>query len=142
MMILGRKKEIGTIKDRDGNYTSTPKETLSVMLDAHFPKRDIDNEVELVDLGEQEANEELIDRIVTEQAIRVLFKSFKPTKSPGTDNIYPILIQKGMDSLVKPLMTLFKKSLREEKCPRRWLESRATFIQKAGKNDAQKHTEV
>ena len=132
---LGRKQEIGTIKDKDGNYTNTPKETLFVMLDAHFPKRDVENEVPLLDLGVQEDQPDLVDKIVTEQAIRASFNSFKPHKSPGTDNIAPILIQKGIDHLVKPLAHLYKKSLTKEKCPKRWLESRATFIPKVGKPD-------
>ena len=136
-MIMGRKQEIGTIKDKHGNYTTTPKETLFVMLDYHFPKRDKNNEIPLMDIGVQEDQHELVDKIVTEEAIKASFESFLPHKSPGTDNIAPILIQKGIELLKKPLASLYKKSLIKEKCPKRWLESRATFIPKVGKGDAE-----
>ena len=73
---MGKKQEIGTIKREDGTFTSTPRETLDLLLRTHFPNKennnhliaDIEqeNEAEIIndinlDLDEQEANDDNIN---------------------------------------------------------------------------------
>ena len=36
-MKLGKKEELGSMKRNDGTFTTTPEETLNVLLDTHFP---------------------------------------------------------------------------------------------------------
>ena len=49
--------------------------------------------------------------------------------------IYPCLIQKGMDSIEKIILILFKKSLYTGTIPKTWLKTRVAFIPKPGKSD-------
>ena len=129
---MGRKQDIGTIRKPDGSYTDSPEETLKVLLDIHFPDKLEEEQIpqERLPLGNLD-----IEGIVNEQSVRAAFKSFKPYKAPGTDGIFPILIQKGMDVIVDLLVKIFRKSLREGKSPKRWLESKIVFIPKPGKLD-------
>jgi len=39
--------------------------------------------------------------IVTEERVRWAISLFAPFKSPGIDNIYPALIQKGIDIILQ-----------------------------------------
>ena len=130
---MGRKQEIGTVKKPDGSFTDTPEETLQVLLDTHFPDKEEEEQLPQDNLPTE--NNLDIEGIVNEQSVRAAFRSFKPYKAPGTDGIFPILIQKGMDVIVHRLVDIFKKSLKEGRAPKRWLESKIVFIPKPGKMD-------
>lgn len=129
---MGKKQDIGTIRKPDGSYTDSPEETLQVLLETHFPDKD---EEEVIPQERLPTGNLDIEGMVNEQTVRAAFKSFKPYKAPGTDGIFPILIQKGMDVIVNKLVDIFRKSLREGKSPKRWLESKVVFIPKPGKLD-------
>jgi ribonuclease HI len=134
----GKKTEIGTVRKPNGEYTATPEETLQVLLDTHFP-----NQEEEEDGGEEDIDLERIleagnldiDSIVNTQSVRACFKSFQPFKAPGPDGIYPALLQKGSDIISEKVIKIYKKSLKEGKIPKKWLESRVVFIPKPGKMD-------
>ena len=130
---MGKKQDIGTIKKPDGSFTETPEETLQVLLATHFP--DKTEEEQLPQERQQDVGNLDIDSIVNEQSVRAAFKSFQPYKAPGTDGIFPVLIQKGMDVIIHKLIEIFKKSLKEGKSPKKWLESKVVFIPKPGKMD-------
>ena len=136
-MSEGNRQHIGTVKDKQGNYTTIPEETLKVLFDEHFPSRDPFNEVETpeLDIHIARGNIELIDSIVSKQAIRTAFKTFDPVKSPGMDAIYPILVQVGIEELITPLEVIYRRCLKEEKIPKIWEESRVAFIPKPGKTN-------
>ena len=129
---MGKKQDIGTIRKPDGSYKDLPEETLQVLLDTHFPDKD---ETEVIPQERLPTGNLNIEGMVNEQTVRAAFRSFKPYKAPGTDGIFPILIQKGMDVIVNKLVNIFRKGLREGKSPKRWLESKVVFIPKPGKLD-------
>ena len=131
---MGRKQELGTVRDLSGKFTTTPEQTLKVLLDTHFPSKDI-AETENFEVNYGINVDVNLESIVNEQSVRTAFRSFKPFKAPGTDGIFPILIQKGMDTLIDIIIKLYIQCLTEEKTPRRWLEARVVFIPKAGKTD-------
>ena len=130
---MGKRQEIGTVRKPDGTFTDSPEETLQVLLDTHFPDKTEDEPLpqeRVPDEGNLDINS-----IVNEQSVRAAFRSFQPYKAPGTDGIFPILIQKGMDVIVDKLIVIFRKSLITGKIPKRWLESKIVFIPKPGKLD-------
>ena len=61
-------------------------------------------------------------------------KSFYPFKSPGPDGIYPVLLQKGEQPIIWPLVRLARASLTLGYVPKAWRGTRVIFILKAGKN--------
>ena len=73
---------------------------------------------------------------IHEESVKAAICSFKPYKSPGRDGIYPVLLQKGINSLKKILVTLYRKSITEGVIPSSWMKSRIAFIPKPGKSDA------
>ena len=61
IMKMGKKQEIGTIKREDGTFTSTPRETLDLLLRTHFPNKENNNHL-IADM-EQENEAEIINDI-------------------------------------------------------------------------------
>lgn len=51
----------------------------------------------------------LAKKVVYPSGVKWTIKSFYPYKVPGTDGIYPILLQEGFSHLLEPLL----KSLRQ-----------------------------
>ena len=132
IMKTGNKEEIGSLKDNEGNYTTTPEQTLQVLLDAHFPNND-----DIPDAPKTDTNTGIynfdIYKSITEESVRASIDSFKPYKSPGIDGIYPALLQQGMDFLVKYLVEIYRDCIQQGKSPARWLETKIVFIPKPGK---------
>ena len=134
VMKTGKKEELGSMKRNDGTFTTTPEETLNVLLDTHFPncEEEQQHQGRNWDINLDEVD---INQVVNEQSVRAAFSSFKPYKSPGLDNIYPALIQQGIDYLVSSIVHMYRECLTQGKSPKRWLESKVTFIPKPGKQD-------
>lgn len=66
-----------------------------------------------------------------ERAKQVIF-TFKPFKSPGTDGIYPIFLQKTFNIHAEVLCKLFETSLLTGFIPNAWRRSNVIFIPKMG----------
>ena len=104
---IGKKQEIGTVRKDDGEYTTNTEDTLKVLLDKHFPDKEIEDEREpRVYQGNLTTNE--INDIINIEAVRTAFKGFKPLKAPGLDGIYPILIQKAMDIIENDILFIYR----------------------------------
>jgi len=58
-----------------------------------------------------------------------------PFKSPGTDGIFPVLLQKGIQHLVYPLQSIYRASLLWGYIPKAWRTAQVAFIPKPGKLD-------
>ena len=50
--------------------------------------------------------------MINNTTVREAIKKFSPYKSPGTDEIYPALLQKGIDLLLPYLVKIFRLSLK------------------------------
>ena len=66
--------------------------------------------------------------------VRWALKSFNPFKSSGPDGIYPVLLQRAGDLIIRPLVRLARASLTLGYAPKAWRGTRVIFIPKAGKN--------
>jgi len=71
--------------------------------------------------------------VVYHGGVEWAIKSLKPYKAPGTDGIYPILIQKGLDILLSPLTKAFRASIALKYVPQAWGATKVLFIPKPGR---------
>lgn len=120
------------------SYAKSEDEALRVLMSAHFP----DCKFEQVSrLSESITMEELHDRhivndfAVTAEKIHHAISGFSLFKSPGTDGIIPVMLQKGAAVLVPHLTILFQACLQQSVIPSKWQEVRVTFIPKPGRHD-------
>jgi hypothetical protein len=132
-------KKIGTLKRKDGSFTSSSEENNLELLTTHFPECEIlDDEINIEDADfdndfNSEADKVYIDNITSMEKILWAVNSFSPYKSAGEDKIFPALMQKAMDILGDRLQILFRESLRLSYIPKCWRKSLVVFIPKAGR---------
>ena len=131
---IGKKQEIGSVRKENGEYTVNTEDTLKVLLDKHFPDKELADEEEPLEYQGNLTNDE-INNIIHLEAIKSALKGFKPFKAPGLDGIYPILIQKAFDIIENDILYIYRMCLKEGKSPARWLETKVAFIPKGGKKD-------
>ena len=131
---LCKNVQVNSIMLPCGNFAKDEIETLQCLLQTHFP--DCSNNSPVIDIIQQHdcISDEILCKIVTKNNIRWAINSFKPYKSPGSDNISPKLLQHSLELIVNPLEQLFKTSLKLGYIPTAWQSVRVTFIPKPGKN--------
>uniref|UniRef100_A0ABD2WCV0 Uncharacterized protein n=1 Tax=Trichogramma kaykai TaxID=54128 RepID=A0ABD2WCV0_9HYME len=59
--------------------------------------------------------------------------TFGPFKSPGTDEIFPALLQKAKDLLIGPLVRIFRASIACKYIALEWRTAKVVFFSKAGR---------
>jgi len=78
-------------------------------------------------------------RFFTERRLGWSYKmgisTMAPFKSPGTEGIFTILLQKGIRHLVYPLHSIYRASLLLGYIPKVWRTAQVAFIPKPGKLD-------
>lgn len=137
--MLKREKNtvLGPVKDLDGRYTDTPQKTLECMLTAHYPRCNNDLTTQAISGATlfSDLNDVLAKEVITEEKVRLAIHSFQPFKSPGADNIYPVMLQITAQELSPILVKLFRACLIFGYTPRGMREARVVFIPKPGKTD-------
>ena len=140
LMKEDNRSKLGTVRKQNGEYTTTPEETLEELLRVLFPDMNAEEEVDTVEEpneGQDNDTDEDIDLegMINTESVETAISSFKPYKSPGPDGIYPALLQQGIKELTPFLVTLYRESIRERRPAKEWLENKAVFIPKPGKAD-------
>lgn len=133
----------GILKKQNGAFTSTKVEATQLLLDTHFPGNvSISNSVpthidKSVDQTFRAATPEhtAIDRILNKHRAEWAIHSFDKYKSPGYDNIYPAMLQKGWPLISGLVLDIYKASLLLNYIPDMWQRVRVIFIPKPGKED-------
>lgn len=121
----------------DGTYTEDKAGILKHMLSIHFPGSTTATQVSSPvpgPVGRGSRDWKLASDIVTPCRIRWAIDSFEQFKSPGADGISPALLQKGGESLIARLSTIFRACLAMKYIPRSSREVRVVFIPKLGKD--------
>ena len=77
---------------------------------------------------------EIADLVVSPEKVSWAIKSFKQYKSPGGDEIFPALLQNGLDLLIPHLCNLYKFSIKSGLIPIAWRGVNVKFIPKPGKD--------
>ena len=126
---------------KNGEYTTTEKETLVELLQVHFPGSEIILEpsggwdgLELEFPKWKGSREDwVVSRgVISYDKFKWAVFSFQPYKSPGIDGIMPIMLQQGFELLAGKLLMLLRASLALGYIPMSWRHIRV-FIPKPGK---------
>lgn len=131
---------LGTIKKPDGTYTCSNTETIQTLLQTHFPGCKLaDKHIQQQDtttLKIPTINDiHIVNQIITDDKLKWAIENSKPYKSPGTDKIFPALLQTGY-AIIKPwLMDIYKNSLLQGYIPKLWRQVKVVFLPKPGKAD-------
>ena len=125
---------IGPILDENGDFTSNEEEITTILntfFASVFTAEDLSDipEVPSVPLNN---NNILRDIIVTEGDVSKCIEKLKVNKSPGPDTISPRILKEAKNELVKPLSSLFSKSLQSGTLPEEWKLANVTPIYKKG----------
>ena len=125
--------QLGSIEKSDGSFTNSPEETLKCMLDTHLgnPEGTEPNEEVLEHIP---ILSEMGEEIFTKEKAKYALDLFKPYKSPGSDGIYPIMIQEGWETLQPLYLEICKASVKLGHIPKIWQKAKGIFIPKPGKN--------
>jgi hypothetical protein len=67
--------------------------------------------------------------------VKWAINKFKPHKSPGPHKIFPVLLQRGLKTLLPTLVLSFRTSYAQEYLPKAWREVKVVYIPKAGEKD-------
>lgn len=78
---------------------------------------------------------EIENTIVTPDIVLWSIMSFKPYKSPGSDEIFPVMLKKSWHLIGDLLLLIFKSSLSLGYIPKSLQRVRVVFIPKPGKDD-------
>ena len=117
-----------------GTFTSSDEEILECVFNTHFPGC-----VNIASTDEPNvfscSYESLASArsIVTTDSIQWPLNSFAPFKSPGADGIYPVLLQKGFESIKHVLKKLLVSSFATGYIPKSWRDITVKFIPKGGR---------
>ena len=136
VLSLGKREQLGTLKLPNGEYATSRGEILSHLLDVHFPGSTApDGRIpdETVNPSEEELNLRVARQVVSVERVRWAIKSFSPFKAAGVDEIFPALLQNGLEILLKPLTKIYGACVALSYVPIAWRSVRVTFIPKPGK---------
>ena len=132
-------KGIGLLKQVDGTFCRTPKESLAALMDAHF--------LESVEVTDQEGVDEShnvvmnesapddVEEFITPTKVRDSIGSFGPMKAPGPDNFKPIILQNLHEETYKYISDIYKSIVRSGYTPSLWREMKVIFLAKEGKTE-------
>jgi hypothetical protein len=97
---------LGTLLRADGSRTEDQKETLETLMMTHFPESLIVIETDTV----QNEEPQIMDSSSAVWKVKWAINSFEPHKSPGLDQIFPALVQRGRKTLLPTLVLMFSTS--------------------------------
>ena len=130
----GSTRSLGSLRQSDGTLTNDPHDTLSLLTRTHFPGSS--------QLNDEEADDDIrigmtcgydtVDEIFSTEVVRWSLLSFGTFKSAGVDEIFPGLIQKGIEILLEPIRSLYIASYRFAYVPKVWREAQVVYIPKSG----------
>lgn len=137
---MGGGLRTSAVRRDDGTYTMDTAETMRELMKEHFKGARVlgehedwpDDEYTVNTINEKDFEE--IQECTEIDKIIWAVKSLSPFKSPGTDEIFPALLQKSLNSIAKTLQNMFRASLSLGYVPKVWRGTKVTFIPKPGKS--------
>lgn len=127
---------MGLMEKPDGTTTVNEGETLKLLAQTHFPGSTIvePNTMTTFNHAQRPCTEDwrLARNIFTESKIKWAINSFGSYKTAGEDNIFPALLQKGIERITPRLIHIFRASHAWGYIPEGWRTVKVTFIPKAG----------
>ena len=124
---------MGLLRKPDQTWTESSEETLSLLVETHFPDSStlpIRVASSLVSACKRELPQ---DDPFSDEAITWAVKSFKPFKSPGPDKVSPKELQVVLDLILPWLKAIFSACLKLSFIPSKWKTTSVVFIPKQGR---------
>jgi len=128
--------KLGFLVSPSGERTQSERETLDLLLAAHFPNSVV-METEAAPTAACRArclDWRVAVRIVTYRRVRWAIDSFAPNKNPGMDGIFPALLQERREVLIPYLIRIFRACLATGYVPAMWCQVKVVFIPKPSSN--------
>lgn len=124
-----------TMRMNNNQFTTCAADTLDLLVDKCFPQLADNIDVNLHSYEATVDEKKLIDEKVTAELIAELIYEFDSYKSPGLDDVYPIMMKSVSDIIAPGMADIIKFCLYTGLTPSDWLESKVIFIPKPGKSD-------
>ena len=133
------RRDINVLTRTDGSVTNPGKETIDLLTETHFPaatglgrvtynnRKNLDTEI---------INEKYKDWI-SETLVRRALAGFDKKKSPGPDDIKPLIFEHLPAAFINHLTSIYKSSIHLGYTPKLWKGSKVIFISKPGKESYQ-----
>lgn len=146
LLASGHENKIGSlVMDNANTFTTNEKEILEILAKTHFPESEITaqnnvdnyNDQDEIDIDTFKAKIIESRKLFTTSTIKWAMNDFKPFKAAGLDEIFPALIQQGIDLLLIPIRRIFIHSYALGYIPILWKEIKVTFIPKAGRRPSE-----
>ena len=132
--------QLSNVLRPNGQFTESYVETMNCLLDTLSPGS---REANYSKAAEQPndntavlpTHDEIVSSICSLEKMERAINKFLPFKTPGPDGIYPVLLQKGWNSIRNIYQTIFQMCLKYSYVPKVWKEGTFIFIPKPGKQN-------
>ena len=133
--------QVSNVLRPNGKFTESSVETMNFLLDTLAPGS---REVNCSKAAEEPNNnntavlpthDEIVSSICSLENMEKAINEFLPFKTPGPGGIYPVLLQKGWNSIRNIYQTIFQMCLKYSYVPKVWKEGTGFFISKPGKEN-------
>ena len=127
------KSAIPDLERKNGTKATTDKEKAEILNDQFssvFTREETDN---IPVLEELNIPNPLTNINITTEMVQKKLAKLRSDKSPGPDNVHPLLLKNLSDILADPLCRIFNTSLQSGKVPDVWKQGVVTAIFKKGK---------
>ena len=128
------KVSLGALKRPDGTITNPGEETLDELIATHFasaiPLKPTPRHGKLIRKTQITGWDE---DMISEFRVKAALHSFINKKSPGTDEVPPLILKNLPDKVIQYITTLFKVCILLGYTPTKWKECKLVFIPKPGK---------
>ena len=134
------KSSITELKNSTNKMASSDQEKAN-MLGEYFSSVFVKEPIWSWNLYESEKpnNRKRLQVKITKENIHKTLSGLNPIKSPGPDNLHPIILKELADVITDPLFMIFTKSLETSKVPTKWKEAKLPpFIRIKVKNTIQR----
>ena len=129
-------QSINLLKYSDGSFSRSPDEVSNILFETHFPGNERpEMATEMSQNGIVCRGSDLKGHFITETLVEKAFESFGPLKSPGPDDIKPIVLQHLDMNMIKRITNLYRACITIGYTPKPWRKSKIVFIPKPGKGD-------
>src|ERR1700744_2219113 len=122
------------LKKEDGSYTKSNDEVSEVLSQTHLPGMGSAEAIEPQPIRTPNVTDwNLAETIVTNRRLEWAISSFKPYKSPGGDGIYPVVMQKASNVIMRPMKKILQAVLAMGYMSGSWREVLVKFRPKHGR---------
>jgi hypothetical protein len=137
-------RKVGILKNKEGFFAHDREGSVKILLDTHFPGCKIlsglggEQVLPLRGSGTWQPTGDaalIAGEIITEERVLWAWNKFFKGKSPGPDQILPIILHKCGHLIVKAVTILYKSSIKWAMVPDDWAGATVVFIPKPDKGE-------